>query len=85
MVEGIEEILSDEFISFFINPILDIDPYSDTSRQQIKELLDDLLEYQVDRLKEIIDKNDQVSGSYAMGTLNQIINKYEGIKKGQSI
>ncbi len=58
--------------------------YSDaiSNTNWLSQYEDDLLEYQVDRLKEIINKNDQVSGSYAMGTLNQIIKKFEGIRKG---
>lgn len=91
LIKNIKKYITSIEIEITVNKILDklenswdySDAISNTNWLSTYE--DDLLEYQVDSLKEIIDKNDQVSGSYAMGTLNQIINKYEGIKKGQSI
>ncbi len=87
LTKNIKKYIASIEIEITVNKILDkledSWDYSDaiSNTKWLSKYEDDLIEYQVDRLKEIIDKSDQVSGSYAMGTLNQIINKYKGIKK----
>lgn len=89
LTENIKKYLESIEIEITVNKILDklenSWDYSDAinNTNWLSQYEDNLLEYQVSRLRDIIDKNDQVSGSYAIDILDRIIAKYKGIRKGQ--
>lgn len=59
MIDNIEYLLSNEFISFFINPILEVDPHSESSKQQIDKLLNDILNNQINKAKTILEEESE--------------------------
>jgi len=83
LTNNIKRFIQSYDVELTVNKILDklenSWDYSDaiSNANWLSEYQDNLLDYQVKQLRNIIEINDQVSGSYAMDTLNDIIKKYE--------